>query len=371
MYKNLKEKIRCSLCGNLPRPRKAMRTRPGGRLLCSECAVNGYGAEREMDDESLINKLLAEELPFECKNTEHGCDVILMPDELPAHEAQCLNYQVHCAVLSCEDAVGNLVYANHLETQHPDLQTVEKDNDLENTFKIQNSLEDFDGVRPEIPRGQNENAQPRVEVVNAINVRFGLNPPCPMQVIRRPAMPFMPIQELPHRPPYHHPNNRGPGDALLRMQQRLQEHRRQLEQQIQRNPDRAGVDGDERKILKTTRFPIFNRNFFEVGVVENGHVYRWICAHMDPEEAEHFQFRYVLENEEKGSKFEFTGKVHSLAQDPDKIIEDQENVFITGLKAVQKVATEENMVSYTIEIRNLKEEAKDPDLESGISDEDE
>lgn len=150
IFKKIKETLRCGKCQKMPRPKMLMYSY-GENLTCEECYGNRALLE-PIDGDSLSNKLLKEELPFECKNTDFGCDVISMPDDLKIHEEQqCNFFEVHCAVLSCtEETFGNLNYADHLEQQHADLTTVTLD-DNDNTFKLQ-----FEVTRNPAPRQQQQ-----------------------------------------------------------------------------------------------------------------------------------------------------------------------------------------------------------------------
>ena len=65
---------------------------------------------------------------------------------------------------------------------------------------------------------------------------------------------------------------------------------------------------------------------------------------------------------------DYQEKARSIVESHDLIIED-ENCFSLGIKKAMRYATKDtNQVDYTVKIRNLKDEAKDEEDESGIDD---
>ena len=87
------------------------------------------------------------------------------------------------------------------------------------------------------------------------------------------------------------------------------------------------------------------------------------------DEAENYSSSITIENKigEKINKFNFTGAVHT----PD---EKADNIISSGLllsiekDAAKRLWNEKKELKFEITIRNLKEEAKDEDIESGVSD---
>ena len=64
-------------------------------------------------------------------------------------------------------------------------------------------------------------------------------------------------------------------------------------------------------------------------------------------------------------------QVRSLNESPKTIIENEGDTFMLGLNAAKMFKNENEKVKYELQIRNMKEEAKDDDNESGISDNEE
>ena len=129
------------------------------------------------------------------------------------------------------------------------------------------------------------------------------------------------------------------------------------------------------KILPTTEFfnfepktfSAFDRTFFGITVVRNGILLNWIYILEDPTQAEHFVIEAkIMDGNSKSMTFEVG--VNSMNLSHDKIIEDEINVFLFSVKTALKYAP--GSLEILVKIRNLKEEAKDEDQESGISDND-
>ena len=88
------------------------------------------------------------------------------------------------------------------------------------------------------------------------------------------------------------------------------------------------------------------------------------------DEAENYSSSVSIEYKigKKLNKFNFTGTVHTLDEKVDDIIASGSLLSIGFNTANRLLLTEKKDFRYEITIRNLKEEAKDDDNESGISD---
>ena len=87
------------------------------------------------------------------------------------------------------------------------------------------------------------------------------------------------------------------------------------------------------------------------------------------DEAENYSSSVSIEAKigKKFNKFNFTGSVHTIDEKADDIISSGSLLSI-GLDAAKRSLNEEKVLKFKITIRNLKEEAKDEDIESGVSD---
>ena len=87
------------------------------------------------------------------------------------------------------------------------------------------------------------------------------------------------------------------------------------------------------------------------------------------DEAKYFHFTVKMTGS-NDRKLSYEGPVVSLDVDYETVIENGNCFWIGTESSLESFKTEDGFVHIPIEIRNLKEEAKDDDEESGISDED-
>ena len=106
--------------------------------------------------------------------------------------------------------------------------------------------------------------------------------------------------------------------------------------------------------------------FFKLGFVENKTFYIWICLLGSSDEAKKYSCTYSIKNE-IFEKFIYSGPVHTIDKGKDDIIAS-EQLLMMGTSAAQRSLNDEKQLSVEITIKNLKEEAKDYDMESGVSD---
>ena len=111
--------------------------------------------------------------------------------------------------------------------------------------------------------------------------------------------------------------------------------------------------------------------FFSSVYVKNETLYVWICLLGSSDEAKKFSVTYSMKNK-LGEIFVYTGPVHTLDKNYEAIITSGSLLGI-GIDAVKRSldgrpVDGEKQLKFEINIRNLKEEAKDEDLESGVSD---
>ena len=95
----------------------------------------------------------------------------------------------------------------------------------------------------------------------------------------------------------------------------------------------------------------------------------WVTLMGSSDEAENYSSSISIENKigKKFNKFNFTGSVHTLDEKADDIIASGSLLSI-GINTAKRSLNEKKQLIFEITIRSLKEEAKDDDNESGISD---
>ena len=106
--------------------------------------------------------------------------------------------------------------------------------------------------------------------------------------------------------------------------------------------------------------------FFLSVYIENKTLYAWICLLGSSDEAKKFKVSYSMKNK-IGENFIYTGPVHTLDKRYDDVITSGSLLGIR-IDAVKRSLNEEKQFEFEITIRNLKEEAKDENMESGVSD---
>ena len=137
-------------------------------------------------------------------------------------------------------------------------------------------------------------------------------------------------------------------------------------------------DGEKNKWVARKQFQDFYRNFpprkitstdgdvfYYVGKFANN-AFHIICLLGPPDEDKKFSCTISVKNKD-GEKFTYTGKIHTLDEKREDIMASESCLKI-GKDVVMRSLDGENYLDLEFSIRNLKEEAKDDNEESGISD---
>ena len=116
------------------------------------------------------------------------------------------------------------------------------------------------------------------------------------------------------------------------------------------------------------KFTSFNKTFFEVGIIRNNFIYKWIYVLALPDEAKNYYFHAYVKNANGENVLTYYGQVLSMVETHEKVIENQDCFIIGDKFALQYVKDGTKQVDFSLKIRNLKDEAKDEEDESGIDD---
>ena len=108
--------------------------------------------------------------------------------------------------------------------------------------------------------------------------------------------------------------------------------------------------------------------FFSVGKIANDTVYQWLVFMGSSDEARNYSYNCSVTNI-TGQEFIYKGSVPTLDDKSDDIITSGSLLGI-GINAAKRSLNEEKELEVEFTIRNLKEEAKDDDMESGVSNDD-
>ena len=131
---------------------------------------------------------------------------------------------------------------------------------------------------------------------------------------------------------------------------------------------KVGVDLKPEK-LATTRISAFDFTFFEVGAITDQFVFKWIYILGDPDVAKNF-FYTVNINNGGGDEMAFSTQVRSLSEHHIGITKSFKAFFLPIVRVKEFVNDNSQMV-LMYQIHNMKEEVKDDNEESGISDDNE
>ena len=123
-------------------------------------------------------------------------------------------------------------------------------------------------------------------------------------------------------------------------------------------------------IWKTTKFTsTCGATFFAAATTVKDSVCLWVTFFGSSDEAENYSCSISMETKigKKIQKFNYIGTVHTIDEGSDDIIASG-LLLNVGINAAITSLNEEKQLKFEITIRNLKEEAKDDDVESGVSD---
>ena len=113
--------------------------------------------------------------------------------------------------------------------------------------------------------------------------------------------------------------------------------------------------------------------FLSVRTIEDGVLYHWIHFYGSPIEARNYSYTLEYINDAKTPKVtcSFSDQVVSIDETVDSVIENGNCFAISRKVLANKFIQECGRFKFSVKIRNLKEEVKDDNVESGVSDVDE
>ena len=129
----------------------------------------------------------------------------------------------------------------------------------------------------------------------------------------------------------------------------------------------TGMSGED-YFRDPAKITLNNQTFLFCQKTRNDIIYKWVYILGSPIEAKHFSYTLKLIGRETKSFFE--GKVATIDEPFDTLFKAGK-CFAIPHEAFIAQFVDENKYEYSLEIRNLKEEVKDENYESGISDNDE
>jgi len=118
------------------------------------------------------------------------------------------------------------------------------------------------------------------------------------------------------------------------------------------------------------RISVFNFMFFGVGIIKDQFMFSWIYILGGPEVAKNFFYHVKVKKENTEDELTFCGQVRSLSEHYEEITKSF-NAFFMPIVKMKEFLDGYSKLSLEYQIRNMKDEAKDDNEESGISDDDE
>ena len=116
---------------------------------------------------------------------------------------------------------------------------------------------------------------------------------------------------------------------------------------------------------------IESKVFFSVLKSRGNLFYHWIHFAGSPNEAKNYSYTLEYQNEEQTVMNQFIGQVISIDETADSIIENGKCFGVAVKLFEAEFLNEKRLFKPLVTIRNLKQEAKDENVESGTSDNDE
>ena len=107
--------------------------------------------------------------------------------------------------------------------------------------------------------------------------------------------------------------------------------------------------------------------FFTSACVKNETVYIWLLLLGSPDEAKKYSCTISIKNKIENEKFIYSGRVHTLDKGYKDIIASA-SLLAIGVDGAKRSLNDQKKLEVEISITNLKIEAMDDDLESGVSD---
>ena len=109
-------------------------------------------------------------------------------------------------------------------------------------------------------------------------------------------------------------------------------------------------------VWKARRISAFDKTFFEVGMIKNSLVYRWIYLLGFSEEAKNFQYKATLIDDKTEYKISFEEQVRPMTENYEFIVESQ-NAFVVPLATCKKYKKDNvDEVQYEIELTEKSDE---------------
>ena len=374
----IKKEFECFGCKNLPRPSQTTikKCQTCSKIFCGICGLGSHlcsdGTQRN-PNESVPLKIDVDFLPYFCMNNKFGCEEILFNySELFEHEPTCAFQIVCCPNFRCKDKVNFLNYLDHFKEKHD----VYEDLGEGRTFKLPLPMDQIQSQALKVTLKNDVLAfQSYLEGKYQISDKF-LN--------GKPTW-FMNSYAIWYKCGFWHIGLKaklGKNFSMISCStsqdpdasNNVWEYVNLKSKWVIDNENDVSVQSVFDKAIDTSakwspkKFTAFGKTFFDVSIIRNKIIYKWIYVLALPDEAKKFQVDVSVKNSMGEIVLDYHEQTRSMVESHDFVIEN-EKCFMLGIKKAKGYAMKDtNQVDYTVKIRNLKDEAKDEDEESGIDD---
>ena len=377
----IKKEFECFGCKNLPRPSQTTikKCKTCSNIFCGICGIGSHlcsdGTQRN-PNESVPLKIDVEFLPYFCKNNKFGCEEILFKDsELFEHEPTCAFQIVCCPDFSCKDKVNFLNYVDHFKEKHGDYEDLGEGR----TFKLPLPMDQIQSQALKVTL--------KNDVLAFVSLLGGKYQISDKLFNGKPT--WLMISYAPKAIWYEDKSwniglktDIGKRRSMINCTTSIEpddsnnvwKYVNLKREWVVDNENDVSVQSVFDKAIETSvkwspkMFTAFGKTFFDVSIIRNKIIYKWIYVLALPDEAKKFQVDVSVKNCMGETVHDYHEQTRSMVESHDFVIEN-EKCFMLGIKKARGYAMKDtNQVDYTVKIRNLKDEAKDEDEESGIDD---
>ena len=376
----IKKEFECFGCKNLPRPNQKTikKCKTCSKIFCGICEIGSHlcsdGTQRN-PNESVPLKIDVDFLPYFCMNNKFGCEEILFKDsELFEHEPTCAFQIVCCPDFKCKDKVNFLNYLDHFKEKHD----VYEDLGEGRTFKLPLPMDQIQSQALKVTLKNDVLAfQSYLEGKYQISDQLFNGKPTWLMNSYAPKAIWYENKlwniglkmDIAKNRSHVCTSSKEPDGS-----NNVWKYKHLKGEWVVDNEYDVSVQSVFDKVIDTSakwspkKFTAFGKTFFDVSIIRNKIIYKWIYVLALPDEAKKFQVDVSVKNSMGEIVLDYHEQTRSMVESHDFVIEN-EKCFMLGIKKAKGYAMKDtNQVDYTVKIRNLKDEAKDEDEESGIDD---
>jgi len=348
----MKKKYQCSVCKISPRPgtKTVKKCTFCTKIFCDGCMSHNCPNKGKINTNSSVNialtftlDIMDKYMSYSCKNVKFGCEEMLAnAAKLVGHEKNCDFQAIQCTEINCKTEVCYLKYLDHFEENHGNYENL-------GDAKVFKSPIGFDKLIQYVPVTY---VKPVCSDANCKGT--------PNYASFRKCATCLKI--------YCCQGKSGAG-ANYKCETHLCYNGTGQRSYCHANSTDigAGEKGENGKWL-SKKFTAFNKTFFEVGIMRNNFIYKWIYVLALPDEAKNYYFHAYMKNANGENVLTYYDQVRSMVETHEKVIADGTCFSMAVQNAKRFVKEGTNQVDFSLKIRNLKDEAKDDEEESGIDD---